>query len=203
MLFFGKENVSMCLVAFQKMFRKIFSDVWLYSWKYHRKHMFYLLLTFSHIFSVTKRIYNIIHSSKHKQNPKKKSSNPDKRRRDCDRWDRDQRDHDRRGWRFMRSRSTRSSDRDRHGVGDVAISSFFLPLSLSLSSIFQGQKTFEVKMETKMIFRCFGSHFWSTGNDFRSTRNAFQFDRIWSNNQTPHFLENHFRNQFEVNSNVA
>ena len=71
MLFSGKENVFMYLVAFQKMFRKIFSDVWLCSWKYHRKHIFYLLLTFSHIFSVSKRIYNIIHSSKHKQNPEK------------------------------------------------------------------------------------------------------------------------------------
>ena len=63
----------------------------------------------------------------------------------------------------------------RCGAGDVAISSFFLPfslsLALSLSSIFQGQKSFEVKMETKMIFRCFGSH-------FRSTGNAFQFDQI-------------------------
>ena len=28
MLFFEKENVFMCLVAFQKIFRKIFSDVW-------------------------------------------------------------------------------------------------------------------------------------------------------------------------------
>ena len=71
MLFSGKENIFMCLVAFQKMFRKIFSDVWLCSWKYFRKHILYLLLTFSHIFSVTKRIHNIIHSSKHKQNPEK------------------------------------------------------------------------------------------------------------------------------------
>ena len=71
MLFFGKENVFMYLVAFQKMFWKIFSDVWLCSWKYHRKHIFYLLLTFSHIFSITKRIHNIIHSSKHKQNSEK------------------------------------------------------------------------------------------------------------------------------------
>ena len=31
MLFSGKENIFMCLVAFQKMFRKIFSDVWLCS----------------------------------------------------------------------------------------------------------------------------------------------------------------------------
>ena len=61
----------MCLVAFQKMFRKIFYDVWLCSSKYHRKHIFYLLFTFSHIFSVAKRIYNIIHFSKHKQNPEK------------------------------------------------------------------------------------------------------------------------------------
>ena len=50
----------MCLVAFQKYFQKIFSGVWLCSWKYHRKHIFYLLLTFSHIFSVAKRIYNLI-----------------------------------------------------------------------------------------------------------------------------------------------
>ena len=49
MLFFGKENVFMCLVAFQKKFRKIFSGVWLCSWKYHRKHIFYLLLTFSRL----------------------------------------------------------------------------------------------------------------------------------------------------------
>ena len=154
MLFSRKENIFMCLIAFQKMFRKIFSDVWLCSWKYHRKHIFYLLLTFSHIFSVTKRIHNIIHSSKRKQNPEKKSSNPDKRRRD----------RDRRSQRFTRSRLTHraisieasrdhdrrvhaiaieaSCDRDRHGAsdvgerrgaGDVAISSFFLPLSLSLS----------------------------------------------------------------------
>ena len=39
----------MCLVAFQKNFRKIFSDVWLCSWKYHRKHIFYLLLIFSRL----------------------------------------------------------------------------------------------------------------------------------------------------------
>ena len=71
MLFSGKENIFMCLAAFQKMFRKIFSGIWLCSWKYLRKHILYLLLTFSHIFLVTKRIHNIIHSSKHKQNPEK------------------------------------------------------------------------------------------------------------------------------------
>ena len=60
MLFSGKENIFKCLVAFQKMFWKIFSGVWLCSWKYRRKHIFYLLLTFSHIFSTAKQIYNII-----------------------------------------------------------------------------------------------------------------------------------------------
>ena len=42
MLFSRKENIFMCLVPFQKMFRKIFFDVWLCSWK----HIFYLLLNF-------------------------------------------------------------------------------------------------------------------------------------------------------------
>ena len=46
-----------------KNFRKIFSDVWLCSWKYHRKHIFYLLLTFSqlpnkHIMSFIPKITN-------------------------------------------------------------------------------------------------------------------------------------------------
>ena len=49
MLFSEKENVFMCLIAFQKMFRKIFSNVWLCSWKYHKKYIFYLLLTFSRL----------------------------------------------------------------------------------------------------------------------------------------------------------
>ena len=49
MLFSGKENVFICLVAFQKMFRKKISNIWLCSWKYHRKHIFYLLLTFSQL----------------------------------------------------------------------------------------------------------------------------------------------------------
>ena len=163
----------MWLVAFQKMFRKIFSDVWLCSWKYHRNHIFYLLLTFSHIFSVTKRIYNIIHFSKHKQNPEKKNHQI----------------------RTLRAIAVGAS-RDRRGAGDVGgryrrarlwtistLSSFFLPLSLS--PIFQGWKSFEVKMETEMIFRCFGSQ-------IRSTRNAFQFDRIWSNNQTSPFSRKSF-----------
>ena len=169
MLFSGKENVFMCLVAFQKMFQKIFSDVWLCSWKYHRKHIFYLLLAFSHIFSVTKRLYNIIYSSKYKQNPEKNhqirtnegeiaigeiaiseiaiaigavSASRDR--------DRDRCVHT---LRRSRSREDRSGDRDhdrwcqcRWMVMSRSILSFSPSLSLSFSSIFQGQKYFEVKI---------------------------------------------------------
>ena len=46
-----------------------------------------------------------------------------------------------------------------------------LALSLSLSSIFQGRKSFEVKMKTEIIFHRFGYILWSTGN-------VFQFDQI-------------------------
>ena len=148
---------------------------------------FLLVAQFSHIFSITKRIYNIIHSSKHKQNPEKKSSNPDTSR------DRDWCEGEIAIGAVGASREASiaiEASRDRRGAGDVGgqyrqarlwtistLSSFFLPLSLSLalslslSPIFQGRKLFEVKMETEMISRCFGSH-------FRSTENAFQFDRI-------------------------
>ena len=37
MLFYEKENVFMCLVAFQNIFQKIFSGVWKRSWKRRRK----------------------------------------------------------------------------------------------------------------------------------------------------------------------
>ena len=175
MLFSGKENFFMCLVAFQKMFWKIFSDVWLYSWKYHKKYIFYLLLTFSHIFSVTKRIYNIIYSSKHKQNPEKNhqiqtnegkiavgaSGNRDRRVRAMRQsWLREDRRIARRSKRRSRSWSALPRQPMMSADGDVAIDSFFLPLSLSLSlslsSIFQGRKLFEVKIETENHFRCFG-----------------------------------------------
>ena len=49
--------------------------------------------------------------------------------------------------------------------------SLSLSLSLSLSSIFQGRKSFEVKIETEIHFLRFGSEIQLTGN-------AFQFDRI-------------------------
>ena len=49
MLFSGKENIFKCLVAFQKIFWKIFSGVWLYSWKCSRKPIFIMFLTFSQL----------------------------------------------------------------------------------------------------------------------------------------------------------
>ena len=205
MLFSGKENVFMCLVVFQKMFRKIFSDICLCSWKYHRKHIFYLLLTFSHIFSVTKQLYNIIYFSKYKQNPEKIDW------RDCDRakieaeiaigatapagdvggamrWPRSREASiaiaiERRSTHRMKIKAeivigatVPADDVDRRWCRDR--------FSLSLSSIFQGQKYFEVKIETENHFRCFGSQIQSTGNAFfrcfgsqiQSTGNAFQFD---------------------------
>ena len=127
MLFSGKENIFKCLVAFQKMFWKIFSGVWFCSWKYHRKHIFYLWLTFSHIFSATKQIYNIIHSSieKHKQNPEKniiKSDQIERRRK------RERRLGLTRGEiaqrRRRRDRTAWCCDRDRHDrrEGKIAIS---------------------------------------------------------------------------------
>ena len=131
MLFSGKENVFMCFVAFQKMFRKIFSDVWLCSWKYHRKHIFYLLLTFSRL--PNEYIISFIPQNTNKTQKKIIKSGQMKARS--------------RSWstrsqcRWCRHRAIRGAgDVDgQHGVGDVAISSFFLPslsLSLSLSLLF-------------------------------------------------------------------
>ena len=57
-IFSGNRNIFKCLVAFQKMFWKIFYGVWLYSWKYYKKHIFYFLLQFSHIFLASKQIYS-------------------------------------------------------------------------------------------------------------------------------------------------
>ena len=207
----------MCLVAFQKMFRKIVSDVWLCSWKYHRKHIFYLLLTFSWL--PNEYIISFIPQNTNKTQKKIIKSGQTKARL----WSARSRlklraiaiaidafarsrsklraiakpietSHDRA---MRRSRSTLiSALRNWRGAGAIVISSFFLPLSLSLFSIFQGQKSFEVKIETEIHFLRFGS-------EIRSTGNALQFDRIWSNNQTSHFPEMNFRNQFEVNSNTA
>ena len=62
------------------MFWKIFSGVWLCSWKYHRKHIFYLLLTFSQLSNKYIILFLNTETQK-KQNPEKKnSSNPVKLR---------------------------------------------------------------------------------------------------------------------------
>ena len=110
--------------------RKMFSCVWLHFKKCFGKYFLMFgcvlentientfstcLLIFSHIFSITKWIYNIIHSSKHKQNPEKNHQ--------------------------IRTNIARSRLAHRGNVFAVpvmssfafVISSFFLPLSFSLS----------------------------------------------------------------------
>ena len=71
-IFSRKENIFKCLVAFQKIFWKIFSGVWLYSWKCSRKPIFIMFLTFSHIFSASKQIYHQIQQNLNSQYPTKK-----------------------------------------------------------------------------------------------------------------------------------
>ena len=76
-------------------------------------------------------------------------------------------------------------------------SSCSLSLSLSLSLLFSKAGN---HLKWKWKRKSFSLGF---GYILRSTGNAFQFDQIWSNNQTPTFPENHFRNQFEVKTNRA
>ena len=70
MLFSGKENIFQCLVAFQNIFWKIFSSVWLYSWKYSKKPNFIMFLTFSCIFSASKQIYHQLQQNPNSSKPK-------------------------------------------------------------------------------------------------------------------------------------
>ena len=131
-----------------------------FSWKYHRKHIFYLLLTFSHIFSVAKRIYNIVHSSKHKQNPEKnhqirtlRAIAISAKARSRSAWSAlrtitIEASHDR-DWSFARSRSTRCRWCRRTISASSALddlySLFFLSHSLSLLRV--TRKWFEGKMK--------------------------------------------------------
>ena len=145
----------MCFVAF----RKIFFDVWLCSWKYHRKHIFYLLLTFSHIFSVTKWIHNIIYSSKHKKTHKKiiKSGQTKARSRS---WSRSKSARSR--WARSRSRSkpigvvpmiTIAIDADRSlslALSVFCSRGFLLSVALSLFYAYY-EKCLKVKRFCKMI----------------------------------------------------
>ena len=113
-IFFEKENIFRCLVAFWK----IFFSVWLCSWKYHRKHIFYLLLTFSQL--PNKYIISFLNSeTQKKQNPKKKkkkSSNPVKLReegRERGDWVRSRGEIVR--WRWRRDRVVEAKARSRCG----------------------------------------------------------------------------------------
>ena len=194
-LFFGKENVFMCLVTFQKNFRKIFSDVWLYSWKYHRKHIFYLLLTFSQL--PNKHIMSFIPKNSNKTQKDKSISRWD---RDCDRdrRDLDRRDRDRNLADLdcdRAKRRPRDRDRDRRwsaqfrwparsrswcvGVGGSgAVKAWRRSEGLTeqcmcerFVRVREGRKSIEVKIRTETNFSRFRLI-------FRSNWKCFQFDRI-------------------------
>ena len=131
----------MCLVAFQKMFRKIFFDVWLCSWKYHRKHIFYLLLTFSRL--PNKYIISFIPQNTNKTQKKNHQIRTLRaiaisvKARSRSAWS---------ALHMIMIDASRDRDRNQRGAGDVGgryrparlwtistLSSFFLPLSLSLT----------------------------------------------------------------------
>ena len=218
MLFSAKENVFMCLVAFQKNFRKIFSDIWLYSWKYHRKHIFYLLLTFSQL--PNKHIMSFIPKNSNKT--QKRSyflgeiaiaigvisigeiaiaiSSISMIAIDADRCDRDR---DR-----CRSAQFRWLARSRSWCVGVD-RSVWLGVWVGAVKLWEKQcvcergvrvrekrKRFEVKIRIGNDF----SRFWL---NFRSNWKYFQFDRIYHANQTPYFSENDFWISFSVKTNGA
>ena len=115
MLFLGKENIFKCLVAFQKTLWKIFSGVWLCCWKYHRRHIFYLLLTFSQL--PNKYIISFL-NPKTQIKPRKKIHNPVKLReegREIGDWVR----REARSWR-RRDRAARCCDYDQR-EGEITI----------------------------------------------------------------------------------
>ena len=69
-IFLGKENIFKCFVAFQKMFWKIFSSVWLCCWKCFRKPIFIMFPTFS--YDANKYYYR---ESKYINNTRNKNQN--------------------------------------------------------------------------------------------------------------------------------
>ena len=224
MLFSGKENVFMCLVAFQKNFQKIFSDVWLYSWKYHRKHIFYLLPTFSQL--PNKHIMSFIPKNSNKTQKDSIFSRWDRDQSDLDR-DRDRRNLDRRDRdhnladfddrdrrRSARSRSWSTSIGAVPVTGEIAIvvrrcgwfrRSEGLTAQWGLTEqcmcerfvrVREGRKSIEVKIRTKTNFSRFKLI-------FRSNWKCFQFDRILQHNQTRDFPEIDFRKSIWVEPNGA
>ena len=149
----------MCLVAFQKMFWKIFFDVWLCSWKYHRKHIFYLLLTFSRL--PNKYIISFISQNTNKTQKKIIKSGHFARSWSARRLDRDRRfawlrlrERDR-DWSFTRSRSARCQWYRRSISASSALDDLyslfflspFLSFSHSLSLLRVTWKWFEGRMK--------------------------------------------------------
>ena len=211
------------------MFWKIFFGVWLCSWKYHRKHIFCLLLTFSWL--PKKYIISFIpqYRNTNKTQKKKISSNPVKLReegRERGNWVRQEaRSRDV----VLRSRLGRRRDRDRRGAATIrpdqkgegdcerersaartrrrdlvaAFVSRAFSLSFSLCAFVSSSlcvSQFRKWFEGKIKMEMILQ---DQRAYFTVNGNYFPFDLIFRTKQTPTFPENHFRNQFEAKTNGA
>ena len=209
------------MVAFQKKFWKIFSDVSLYSWKYHRKHIFYLLLTFSqlpnkHIMSFIPKITNKTQKRSHFLGEIAIAividvisideiaiaiSPISMIAIDADRRDRDRTKRLSQSW--LTSISAVPWSRSRSWCVGVDCS-VWLGVWVGAVKLWERQcvcergvrvrerrKTFEVKIWAENDF----CRFWL---NFRSNWKYFQFDRIYHANQTHYFPENDFRISFSA-----
>ena len=214
MLFSGKENIFKCLVAFQKILWKIFSGVWLCCWKYHRKHIFYLLLTFSQL--PNKYIISFLNPETQTKPRKKKIHNPAATGFD------DRRDHAKpigaaiaigvkaRSW----SRTTIWVEDDRfwgatRSGTTIWVGLFWvfwvLPLSLSLFAW--------AHLPLTQLSLCFSKILWSENESIKSfpgQRSKFLVkwkwfleNSIFKTNQIAYFTENDFLKPFSPKTNIA
>ena len=210
MLFFGKENIFKCLVAFQKMLWKIFSGVWLYGWKCH------FPINFSH--------GNSTHSSKLRQSkatttksppPHHHNNNKNQNHTEFKITQRERSMGRRRDRTEARSK-VRSAQCDRRGAidwcvrsartrarGSPAIVELDWSLgasspspSLSLSLSLSLRNSFEVKIGTEIHFR--GQSLF-----FSVNWNWFPENSIFQTNQTFAFTEKHFRKWFSLKTNTG
>ena len=214
MLFSGKENVFMCLVTFQNIFRKIFSGVW----KRRRKRQNPEKPGQTQKNTARSRDgwSDLGSRSTSRSREASIAIGANSTSRDCDR---------RRDLTKRRSQSTRtvlreitSSDRDRQRdlakhrsrwsrsrercfARDCAAQSRVLSLSRSpfawaLFARPQFRKSFEVKIGTKMNFR--GQRYYFTIN-----WKWFLENSIFQTNQTAYFTENDFLKPFSPKTNTT
>ena len=201
MLFFGKENVFMCLVVFQKIFRKIFSSVWkmLQGKRQNQKNKHSTQIDACDRLASTAIDGAKCGSQSARRWDRDQRRDLAKRRsrsREAPRWSRSARRRVRNLW----SRSTAlvlvnganwSLDVRTALTGSLS-PSCALALSLSLSL----RNSFEVKIGMEIHFRSQSLFFWVNGNQFPE-------NSIFRTNQTPAFPEKHFRKWFSPKTNTA